>query len=78
MNTNIYDKPKTPEELYRFFTAGIKLKPLGHCYRHDYRRKGWNVYTNFFAGDCKGIILKFYSYNASYRPDWKLKEYEYL
>lgn len=77
MNANIYVKPSNPEELYKFFLTGIPLKPIGNPFRFDYRRKGWNVYTNFLEGDCRGIVLKFYSYNASYRPDWKLKEYEY-
>ena len=82
MNGSIYpmnvSKPETPEELYQFFIKGISLKPSGHCFRFDHRRKGWNVYTNFIkTNSYEGIILKFYSYNAFYRPDWTLKEYEY-
>lgn len=77
MNANIYVKPKIPEELYRFFTAGIKLKPLGHCYRFDYRRKGWNVFATSYQNG-KGIKLEFYSYIKEYRPDWILKEHEYI
>ena len=73
----IFTEPAKPEELYEFFIAGIPLKPIGNPYRFDYRRKGWNVYTNFLEGDCKGIVLKFYSYNASYRPDWKLRLLKY-
>ena len=71
-------KPNSPEELYQFFITGIPLKPIGNPYRFDYRRKGWNVYTNFLSGNRRGIAMKFYSYNKDYRPDWKLTEYEYI
>lgn len=72
-------KPNTLEELYQFYIKNMPLKPRMHCYRYDYRRKGWNVYTNFIKHtDYEGIILQYYSDNRSYHPDWTLKAYEYI
>ena len=72
-------KPNTLKELYQFFIKNMHLKPTRQGYHYDFRRKGWNVYTNFIKHpDYEGIRLQYYSDNKSYHPDWTLEVYEYI
>lgn len=75
-------KPETPEELYKFFVKGIPLKRtkwFSH-YRNNFRRKGWNIYTNFikYREGNEAIRLQFYSAIDAYRPDWILEPRKYV
>jgi hypothetical protein len=73
------EKPRVPEELYKFFIKGMLLKPIPCNHTYDYRRKGWNVYTHFVRFSTNPSIgIKFYSYNSSYYPDWELEVYQYV
>lgn len=72
-------KPKTPEELYKFFTKGISLKPIKHNYGYTLRRKGWNIYTyRVDAYNKEYIQLELYTAISTYYPDWILEAFKHV
>ena len=76
------NKPESPEELYPFFVKGIPLTPTKWFsrYRNNFRRKGWNIYTNFikYREGNEAIRLEYYSAIRAYRPDWILGPFKYV
>lgn len=73
------NKPKTSEELYKFFIKGMPLKPIKQSFGYRTRRKGWNISVYRVNTDNKKLIqLKFYTAINAYCPDWILETFKHV
>jgi hypothetical protein len=72
------EKPRVPEELYKFFTYGMPLLLTDyqyHGYVNYFRKRGWNVLTTADR-DAPWLSMTYYA-NWSKPETWELEEYKY-
>lgn len=70
-------RPKTPEELYRFFIKGLPREPVNFTeYMSIFRRRGWNILTDGRRDDWL-IPITYYSNWKHDKPDWVLSALKY-
>ena len=72
-------KPKTPEDLYKFFAYGMPLTPINIYpqFTNCIRRKGWNVLMPSDKDQIR-LWVDYYPTWKDYSALWKLKEYQYV
>lgn len=71
-------KPKTIDELYRFFIIGLPREPNHYTeYISIFRRKGWNILTDG-SRDSWELPVTYYSNWKHDKPDWILHTLKYI